>query len=790
MNKSLVNFFILELLIRYFPRPNRVSFIAIIFIFFFYSFANAQNPQIVFKRYDTDSGLSASIVRCVIQDKTGYLWFGTYSGLDRYDGSKFKSYKNIPGDSLSITNGFVQCLIEDKNGNLWIGTSNGLDKFDHSTETFSHFYPFEKVGVNEWNNNIFSIQEDQNGLLWIGTGDGLCLFDPSTEKFTHFIHDRLDSTSISHNVILSILLDRSGCLWIGTGNGLDKYNRERGTFINYWGNSVELEGYYDGGIHNKYRVEALFEDDENTLWICTKDGLLELNSDRNKFTLYEHDSKNASTVSYYATSSICEENQNALWIGTWNGLNLFDKRTKKFTRYYHKDKELTSLSHNSISGVLRERSGTLWVTTYGGGVNKVNRTTYPFKQYPEQLWKRTDQFSSASIMSMDKAKDGSIWLSTPTGLMNFDPILENFRYNKITKNIRFVKEDGKGNLWLSMNHSAGRGLIKYEKSGRTINVTDSSGNKILWLINKIVEYNDSTFWACTSDMGGIIKINTFTNKFKIVYSSATTINTIYCDKDGLIWAGTRENGLLCFDPLQNKIINHFLSEPRNPRSISGNSIIKIFEDQKDNFWLGTNMGLNKFDRVKKTFKNYTETDGLPHNWIYLIFEDGKNNLWISTLKGISKFNPRTEVFNNYDVLYGLVAADRNGVGCQTDEGEIYLDSPAGLTRFHPDSIRDNPYIPQIVITNVSISGSSVNIVEEMTLNYFENNLSFEFAALSYIRPEKNKYAYWLEGKDENWVYAGTQRYASYMNLEPGEYTFRVKGSNNDGIWNEEGASIR
>jgi signal transduction histidine kinase/DNA-binding response OmpR family regulator len=391
---------------------------------------------------------------------------------------------------------------------------------------------------------------------------------------------------------------------------------------------------------------------------------------------------------------------------------------------------------------------------------------------------------------MSTALDGSIWLATPTGLLNFDPYQEIFQNYKITQNIRSVKEDKKGNLWIGFNNSSGRGLIKFEKSGKIITITDSSGNRFPWLVNQIIEDNDSTLWVCTGDQGGIIKVNTFTNKFSIVYKSATTINTIYKEKTGLIWIGTRENGLLSFDPFINKITNHFLSDHHNSQSISGNTVITIFPEDDYNLWLGTNMGLNKFNKNSNSFIHFTELDGLPHNWVYLIFKDSKKNLWLSTHKGITKFNPNTKTFCNYDVLHGLIAVDMVGVGCQTENGEIYLDSPAGLTRFHPDSIIDNQYIPPIVITNILVVDKSIFLTDTIDLPFDSDQLYFEFAALSFVRPEKNLYAYKLEGIDKSWIHSGTRRNATYTNLKPGEYIFKVKGSNNDGIWNEAGTSIK
>ena len=749
-------------------------------------------PQIqepIFEHYTTDHGLSGSIVRSIIQDKEGYLWFGTYSGLDRFDGITFKSYKNIPGDTTSISNGYVQCLLEDQGGNLWIGTTNGLDKFDRSTETFIHYKITTDIHVNE-SNNILSIAVDHNGILWVGTAYGLIRLNPVNGTFISFRHDTLDYASLSHERVNALYIDSNKDLWVGTNRGLDKYDRKTGSFIHYWHDPVYKPGRNRLGVLEKYCITSLYEDNTGVLWIGTTGGLLELDPQREKFLLHGSDSNDSTTLSFHHVTSIHEEDDNSIWVGTWVGLNLMNKKTKRFSRIYHDDKIPTSVSHSNISSILKERSGTLWVTTFGGGVNKLNRTTSPFRQYFIHSWRETDRFSSASILYLSNSHDGTLWVATPTDLLKFDPQREQFWPSNLNRNVRIVAEDRQGNLWINNNISSGRGLIKMEINGHITTITDSSGNELFWLINEFIVDNDSTLWACTADGVGLIKINTRSNSFSVVYEYPGNIQTIYKSKDGLIWIAPVESGLLCFDPSTNEIMNNYISDPNNPGSLSGNTVLTIHEDEQGNLWLGTNMGLNKYDRIKQEFYSYTESNGLPHNWVYKIFEDAHNNLWLTTLKGVSKFNPHTETFNNYDILHGLVAVERAGIGLRANNGEIYLDSPGGLIRFHPDSIRDNPYIPPIVITSISVMGENMPYQDQINLIHSMNDLTFEFAALNYVRSEKNLYAYKLEGLDDDWSFAGTKRYVSYNNLNPGEYTFRVRGSNNDGIWNEDGAAVK
>jgi signal transduction histidine kinase/ligand-binding sensor domain-containing protein/DNA-binding NarL/FixJ family response regulator len=744
-----------------------------------------------FEHYTVESGLSNTIISSILQDKLGYLWFGTYSGLERYDGIKFKSYKHSPEDTSSITNGFVQCLLEDSRGNLWIGTTNGLDKMDRVTNEFKHYFPYKNISPLEWNkNNILSLSEDDEGFIWLGTGDGLNRLNPTKETFTQFRHNPADTNSLRHNVIFAILKDRNGELWIGTGNGLDRFDPATAKFIHHWRDSNHREGFYRDWIKSRYWITALYEDVNGLLWIGTQNGLLELNADRDNYVLYEYKPGSSASISFYGVTSIHHENDDALWIGTWNGLNYFDKKLKVFSHFFHNSKVSTSISQNSISEIFRERSGTLWVATYGGGLNKVNRTSYPFRQYSLQTWQEIPRFSSASINDLSNSANGTLWVATPTGLLNFNPSTEEIHQCKLKQNIRKVYEDKKGNLWIAINSSSGRGIIKIEKSGQMIPIKDSLGTEFPYLVNDIIEYDDSTIWLCTEDIGAIAKINTISNKFSIVIKINTTLNAIYKDTDGLLLIGTREAGLLFFNPFKNKIKSHIRSAPEGTQNLSGNTILDIHGDNGNVIWLGTNIGINSFNKITQKFESITERDGLPHNWVYKIFNDDNGNLWLNTLKGISKFILSSKTIKTYDVLEGIVSADRPGVGCQMDDGNIFLVSPAGLIKFNPDGVIDNPFVPPIEITDVRSGDKVFNNYDEVIVSHDEANLAFEFAALSYVRSEKNLYAYKMEGIDKNWIHAGTSRNVTYSNLDPGEYIFRVKGSNNDGVWNEQGTALR
>jgi ligand-binding sensor domain-containing protein/signal transduction histidine kinase len=727
---------------------------------------NAQSSSVTFEHFTPDQGMSGAAVTCIFQDRIGYLWFGAFSGLDRYDGYSFTSYKHNPDDPSSQPNGLVYALCEDKAGNLWIGTSRGLDRLDRATETFAHFIPHPPGPETELSNHISAIQEDRYGDLWVGTQEGLNKFDPTTGTFTYFRHDSMDAGSLSDDLIGDIHEDKAGSLWIGTGSGLDKLDRETGKFIHY--------------LQDQYRIETIFEDLSGILWLGTGGGLLEFDQTAGTISHYVHDPGNPQSLSSNYVTSICEGEANELWVGTLRGgLNAFDRKSKRFARYGHDEKDPGSLSSDGVYSVYRERSGTVWVTTPNAGVNKLNRPKRLFAKYVYE-----DQKPFSILCDVFEGNDGKIWIGTSKRWEKFDPATESFIRYPLAKGLYPFAEDKAGNLWIGKRSG---GFYKRNRNGKVTSVHDSSGGEFHQTVNCFCRGRDGAFWIGTVE-GGIFAVDPGTLTFTLAQQTKVQINAIHEDALGLIWAGTWEGGLLCYDRKKQTAVR-FTSDPRNPSSPSGNNTMSICEDKSGTLWFGTG-GLNRYDRTTGTFTHFSQKDGLPTNAIFMILEDGVGNLWLSTNKGISRFDPRNKRFKNYDVSYGLAGSIfRPQSGCRTSNGEMYFGGIKGLTRFHPDSIRDNPFVPPIVLTTFRKFEKPFPLEKEIRLPYTDNFISFEFAALSYVSPERNQYAYKMEGLDNDWVYSGTRRYAGYPHLEPGDYVFRVKGSNNDGVWNEGGTSI-
>lgn len=739
--------------------------------------------------------MSSYIAPCILQDKEGYLWFGTYDGIDRYDGNSFRSYKNEPGNPNSINSGTVQALCEDSEGNFWIGTSLGLEKLDRTKGKFTHlFLHLPGTGI-DFSNYILSICEDKFGAIWIGTADGLNKFEKATGKFSCFRQDATNPESIGNNYIHAILEDKAGNLWIGTGNGLDKLDRKTGKFLHYWhdpknqNGSIRIEWNNSIEYSLTYQINSIYEDNNGMLWLCTNgEGLIEVNPKEKSFKTFKHnvyDPLSRSCLTSDNIISIAQDHDGIFWIGTkFNGLNTFNKQLNKFTHYNHDDYDPESLSIDMILAIYREHSGTIWISSFTG-LNKVNRKKSPFTQYNnvEKSW--NDSFgTSATIVNSNR---DMLWVQASGEILKFDPKIGSFIHEFSSQEVGsiYIPGDKSGNMWIK---SFAGGLSLKEKDGHITRIKFLSGEEFNQQVYCLYSSPSSdTAWVGTLE-GGIYSIDKKTKTLSLIKSINTSVKCIYKDSFGLLWAGTKDAGLFQYNESDKKFIL-FKSNLNDPGSITSNFITTIHEDKQGNVWFGTNVGLNKYIRSTHSFIHFTEKDGLPNNLIFAVEEDASGNLWFSTDNGISKFNPVTGRIKNYDISYGFTSNRFYFTGCKTENGEIYFGGPGGLTRFHPDSIKDNPFIPPIVITSLTIFSKPVPFGKEIDLSYSENFLSLEFAALSYVSSERNQFAYKMEGVDRDWIYSGTRHFASYPNLDPGEYIFKVKGSNNDGVWNEEGTSI-
>lgn len=806
------------------------SFRLVIFLLLlslFFSKAFSQVNDLNLEHILSDVGLSQNTIHSIIQDHLGFMWFATEDGLNKYDGYNFTVYKNDPADETTISDNFIWTIYEDSEGNIWSGTNNGgLSMLDRSTETFINYKnnPSDKNCIS--NNNVRCILEDKNGYLWIGTeGGGLNKLDRKTKTFFHYKHDPSDPKSLSNNIVLSLYEDREGNLWVGSNNGLDKLNKNDGAFTHYSNGTLSSV------------ILSIYKDKRGTIWAGSLSGLNKLDEEKKIFINYHPKPSGLKSLINEKINSIIEDDNNFLWLGTGSGIYIFNQEEKSFSRLYKYLSNSNSydrkfLSGNNVLSLCEDASGIIWIGTAESGILKYDDKKMKFKHYFYQ-YENPNGLSHNTIRSIFEDGENILWIGTLGGGLNKldrnknkfthyknDPLNE---FSLSDNSVSAIYRDKKGILWIG---TWGGGLNKIdEKSGKFIRYKHSADPFSLAdnIIQVIYEDSYKNFWIGTGS--GLDLFDRNKNKFIHYINDPSDLNSlsdnqvqscILEDDNGDLWVGTW-NGL-------TKII---LSKEKNSRgkvlrfiqykhsreinSLSDNRIISIYKDEKKNLWLGTHGGginllpftQQNVDPAKAKFKSYSAKNGLASDIVYGILSDEENNLWFSTDNGLSKFNPETETFRNYYKSDGL-QGNRFfwGASCKSENGELIFGGTNGFNIFYPSSITENNHIPPIVITDFQIFNKSVGIgsdsplkktineTKEIKLSYDQNVFSFEFSALDYTIPKKNQYAYMMQGFDKTWINAGNRRYVTYTNLDQGEYTFKVKGSNNDGIWNEKGASLK
>ena len=820
--------------IKIFNLTNKISFV-LICVFILSTSAFPQLSDKNFEHIKSDKGLSQNTIHYIIQDKQGFMWFATEDGLDKYDGYNFKIFKNIPNNKNSISDNFIWTLYQDRSGTFWVGTnSGGLCKFDRMLEQFDNYKNNPNDSTSLSSNNVRAIFEDDSGNLWIGTeGGGLNELNKKDKTFKHYRFDPDDPHSLSNDIVLSIYEDKEGTLWVGTDGGLDRFNKAAGNFQRFYyvpndpnsiSNNVVLSLYEDrsGGFwvgtlfglnyfdkkNGKFyryfsnedisssldngRINSMLEDETGTLWVATGGGLYQFDRKKKKFISFTHNPSHSSSLSNNNILSLYEDNSGIIWIGTAEGgIIKFDRERMKFKHYMYDPTNPNSLSYNTVRSLYQDKNGILWIGTLGGGLNRLDRKTNKYTHY---LYNANNHFSldNNSVISIYRDKAGTLWVGTWGGGLNkaiggsdknikFEHYLTNSSSkNSISNNIvQAIYEDRQGRFWIG----TGIGLdILDRKTGKFYSFTNNYKDS-----NSI---SDNQVQSCIKE-----------------------------DMSGNLWIGTW-NGLNKLDlskvpvkpPFNHLKFHRYHHIAGKQSSLSDNRVISIYEDKDGTLWFGTyGGGLNKLtvsqqklNNGNARFINYSIKDGLASNIVYGILGDEEGNLWLSTDNGLSKFNPKTETFRNYFESDGLQGNQFFwGASFKGINGELFFGGTNGLNAFYPSTLKDNKHIPPIVITDFQIFNKPVEVgskdspldrsifeTRKIKLTYNQNVFSIEFAALDFTAPNKNQYEYMMEGFDKNWVKSGNRRFVTYTNLDPGTYIFRVKGSNNDGIWNNKGTSLK
>ena len=790
-------------------QPRFIVFVTIILIILVWAaVVRAQSVQNKFQSLRNEQNLSQSSVRCILQDSRGFIWFGTQDGLNKFDGYSFTIYRHDEEDPGSLSNNSIAALYEDKSGVIWVGTvGGGINRFNRATESFTHYRNDAANPQSPASNYITLISENTDGTLWFGTDRGLDLFDPRTEEFIHHpIPSPTPGGAVNSN-IRWLRGDEADTVMLWTNHfGLQKFDRSSGEFKDL------IDNESDSHLLREFPVSAVYKDMTGILRIGTEgEGIYSYNRQTKELISYRHDPAVPNSLAGNTVRAICEDASGSLWFGTDKGLDLFDKEKRSFTHHRHDPLKPDSISSDGILSLYADKSGILWIGT-DYRVNKLSLNNKNFITYTNDP-ANPNSLDAAGIRSLYQDSAGILWIGTSGGgLRRYERETGEFKHYRhsatnpkslSSDDVTAILEDRSGTLWFGTN---GGGLNRLDRSSENFtrflhdpDDPNSLSDNTVWTL---LEDRNGTLWIGTAN--GLDVLDSQTSPFKHYRNdpadpqslSQNNIRALLEDASGALWVGTRTGGLNKFEN-QSGTFKHYRHEPNNPAGLSSDAVYALYQDAQGTLWAGTTDGLDQFDFERQSFTHITEKDGLANNTVYGILGDRDGDLWISSNKGITRFNPQKQAFRSYDAGDGLQDDEFNGgAAFQGKDGEMFFGGIKGFTRFRPETVRDSSFQPPVVLTGFKKFdqkiklGKSLDEIDELKLSYEDYVFSFEFAALDYTAPQKNQYAYKLEGFDRDWNYSGTRRVAIYTNLDGGDYVLRVKGTNSDGIWSGHEAAIK
>lgn len=782
---------------------------------------SGQPVDIRFSRLDINNGLSQNHVNCIYKDTRGFIWIGTMSGLNRFDGHTFKIYKHSTTDSTSISDNFVTSILQGADGKLWIGTRNGYNIFDPRTETFHHHLPADLQNSPLKLNQIVSAFCDAKKNLWFITDTiGIIWYRPLEKKWTHIVPRETDSGSLASNAVTSMTQDSKGNYWFINRQGILEQM-----------NPKTLSVQKRINIYNGYKKENyfyyLYADSDDEIWIYADApmDLLCYSPANNTLRKYVQGNTNRH-LNNSLIRGIIEQSPGYIWIGTdHGGINILNKKNNTF-RYVlnHPDRE-NSLSENVVTSMYKDNQGIIWVGTFKKGLNYYHPDLIKFRHYKHEPSNPTS-IGYDDINCFAEDKNGNIWIGTNGGgLYYFDRRTERFRHyihnptdrNSLSSNVIVKLYVDKNNvLWIGsyfggLSKFDGKRFTHYQH--RSDDPHSLSDNKV-W---DIFVDSKGYFWVAT--LGGGLELfdpqrEQFSH-FRSNMRNSVSSDYVLCiteDKNNNLWIATAV-GLNKFDII-NRRFEYFYHDASQPQSLSNNNVICVLVDNRGLIWAGTREGLNVMEPQSRQFRRLYSNDGLADNIIQTLAEDNFGNIWVGTPSGLTRVSVKMDensqilfTFQNYDKSDGLQGKEFNEKAClKLSTGEILFGGTNGFNLFDPAKIRTNPNIPPVVFTNLQIFNqnvevnkpfnrrailtSSISETQKIVLKYRENVFSIEFAALNYLHPEKNQYQYILEGFNDRWLRPDPgQHKVTYTNLDPGRYVLRVIASNDDGIWNHTGAAL-
>jgi ligand-binding sensor domain-containing protein/signal transduction histidine kinase/DNA-binding response OmpR family regulator len=770
--------------------------------------ANAQTLSLKFKHINIGQGLSNSTIESIYQDSKGFVWFGTRDGLNKYDGYQITVFKNDPNNKNSISDNFIKCINEDADHNLWVGTSDGLNRFNAYKNTFTRYGHNPVNSQNLPGNSINCIYKSKSGLLIVGSnGGGLNVFDALKNEFKRFVPQNSSRLAVDNFEVNSVLEDHTNNFWLATDKGVGLLNKTTGT-IN---TSFNLNN--NSTFEISQPTLRIQEDGQGNIWLgTTSDGLIMLNLASHVFKQFLHDDKAPYSISSSLIRSLLVDNKGNVWIGGVNGsLDLLNPEGNSFMHAQNEPGNSQSLSQKTVSSLFQDNQNNLWIGTHRGGVNFYAPLAEKFKLLQQNP--AGNSLSNNDVKSFYEDSKGAIWIGTDDeGLNRYDEQTNNFKHYKYnafdptsisSDAVLNIAGDKDKNLWIS---TWGGGLnLMDPKTGiftHFVNKPADANSISSNYVQTTLQDSEGNFWVATY-YGGLDLFdqkartfkrltNTMNDKSSLYGNNIITLNE---DKEKNLWIGTDDGGLNRYNLIKKTFAHYFINGDKTP------DIRVIFTDSKGRVWVGQE-GLYLFNPTLNKFDVYTNRGGLSNEFIKGITEDDFGFLWISTSNGLTKFNPDTRELKKYNVADGLQGLEfEAGAYMKTRDGEMYFGGINGVNRFYPKDIKVNHFMAPVYITGLQVFNkeiqpgddksplkNDISLTHEIKLDYKQSTISFDFAILNYTASENNQYAYKLKNFDQDWRYT-SDRKANYTNLSPGNYTFYVKASNNDGIWNNKSAYI-
>ncbi|ADY53111.1 histidine kinase [Pseudopedobacter saltans DSM 12145] len=753
----------------------------------------ADEKDLNFMNLSTKNGLSSNIVNSIHKDRYGFIWFATDDGLNKYDGKNFTIYRK---NASNIVSNEVLDLYEDKSGNLWVSTSGGLTLYNRNLDSFISY-------LKGKNFPVLSTCSDNTGAIWVGGYQGLEVLNPHTGEFTSPGLGRNIDQTIATKSVNKLFKDRSGNIWIGTNTGVYRYGPNKGAVSHF----KKLPNNSNSLINDA--VSAICEDNQGNIWLGTNNGLSRLNVKDMTFHNYVSNPGDIQSLSSNMIYSLAVEPCGNIWIGTEEGLNIYNVRSDKITRVNKGGRNNYGLVGKAIKSIMIDKQGIYWLATFRGGVNKYDKNLAFFNLVQSNVYDPLG-LSAPVVTSFVQKSDKMVYVGTDGGGLNlFD--MEEGTFHKIQVSDQ-IKSDGlsilsmekvKDEVWIG---TFLHGLFVYNiNTGKSRQIKKGNGKENISGSDIFCIKKDSrgNIWIGTNGQG-LNRYDSEKNVF-LKYGAEPKeiqlngfIRAIEEDRNGNIWVGSCGSGVAVYNPVNgySKTFNRINS------NLPNDNIYTILCTKDGSIWLGlANSGLVKYDVKTDKFVVYSEHEGLANDVIYKILEDDNGKLWLSTNKGISSFDPKVRAFKNYSSNNGVQKSPFvYGSGLKLWDGRIFFGGTDGFNYFNPSKLFQNKNIPNVILTDLKVANQSVvpgqagqlqehiSIAKEVNLDY-KQNFSLSFAALNYTSPQENRYFYKLEGFDKEWNNVGMENTAVYTNVTPGEYIFKVKAKSDAGEWSTPLTSI-